>query len=244
MILFYKNEGETPLESIGRLRVERPDIVGEKMTYAGRLDPMASGVLPILVGEECKEKEKYTGCNKEYEAEVLFGCATDTGDILGLVTEVKEVKKFSQDEIGKVLLGCVGKQMQTYPAYSSKTVDGRALHEIARAGEIDDIEIPTREIEIYSIDYLGMKEISGEALLSQMTERIQKVNGDFRQQEIFACWQKNLADKKEKTFQIVQIKVKCSSGTYIRTLAENIGKKLGALALAWKIVRTQIFLEK
>ncbi len=241
MILFHKNEGETPLEAIGRLRVERPDIAGEKMTYAGRLDPMAEGVLPILVGEECKEKEKYTGCDKEYEAEVLFGFRTDTGDILGLVTKTKEARNFSREEIEKVIFECVGKQIQTYPVYSSKTVDGRALHEIARANELGEIEIPTRKIEIYSIDFLGTREMSGEELFLQIRDRVQKVHGDFRQKEILETWQKNLYNQKEKIFQIVQIKVKCSSGTYIRTLAENIGKKLGAPALAWKIVRTQIF---
>lgn len=238
-IEFYKKEGETPLEALGRLRAEKPELAGEKMTYAGRLDPLASGVLLVLAGEECKQREKYLGLDKEYEAEILCGIATDTSDVLGLVTNTRTPKTYSPEEIKKVLAECVGKQIQTYPAYSSKTVGGRALHEIARADELDSIEIPTKEIEIYSIDFLGTNEISAAELLSQIESRIQKVSGDFRQKETIELWQKTL-DGKQTAFQIIKIRTMCSSGTYIRTLAEQIGKKLGIPALALKIVRTKI----
>jgi len=58
------------------------------LTYAGRLDPMAEGVLIILVGDECKKKQKYLGLDKEYEIEVLFGLETDTQDILGVIKRI------------------------------------------------------------------------------------------------------------------------------------------------------------
>ena len=85
IILLNKKEGETPLEALDRFRMANPKYKDEKMTYAGRLDPMASGVLLVLVGEEIKQKDKYLALNKEYEFEILFGFATDTYDILGKV---------------------------------------------------------------------------------------------------------------------------------------------------------------
>jgi len=66
------------------------------MTYAGRLDPLAEGLLLVLTGEECKNKEKYLGLDKEYEVDVLFGFATDTYDILG---KVLSAKNYSKSEI-------------------------------------------------------------------------------------------------------------------------------------------------
>ncbi|MDQ3244755.1 MAG: tRNA pseudouridine(55) synthase TruB, partial [bacterium] len=83
--LLNKKEGETPLEALESFRVKAKIGKEVKMTYAGRLDPMASGLLIILAGEECKNKEKYLRLDKEYNFEVLFGFATDTYDILGKV---------------------------------------------------------------------------------------------------------------------------------------------------------------
>src|SRR3989344_2297636 len=80
----YKKEGQTPLEAMEEFRKENLEYKDQKMTYAGRLDPMAEGVLLILTGDDCKEKQKYLGLNKEYEFEILWGFQTDTYDILGL----------------------------------------------------------------------------------------------------------------------------------------------------------------
>ncbi|MDE1988462.1 MAG: hypothetical protein KGJ58_03695 [Patescibacteria group bacterium] len=80
----YKKAGETPLETISRFRADNQEYQKEKITYAGRLDPLAEGVLILLVGDAVYEKEKYLKTDKEYEAEILFGFETDTYDILGL----------------------------------------------------------------------------------------------------------------------------------------------------------------
>ena len=86
-VFVNKQPGETPLEALARYRATRPDLVATTpMTYAGRLDPMASGTLLVLVGDECKNKDAYLGLDKEYEIEVLFGISTDTQDALGIAT--------------------------------------------------------------------------------------------------------------------------------------------------------------
>src|SRR3989344_4155540 len=76
--------GETPLQALERLRVEKDFPHDLAMTYAGRLDPMAEGKLLILTGEDCKRRERYDGLDKEYVFEIAFGIESDTGDILGI----------------------------------------------------------------------------------------------------------------------------------------------------------------
>lgn len=121
MFIIHKNLSETPLECLERTRALQDIAANVPMTYAGRLDPMASGKLLILVGEECKDKEKYLGLDKEYEIEVLFGVTTDTGDMLGLINEVRPSLNTRSDLVDKF----IGKFTQVYPAYSSKTALSR-----------------------------------------------------------------------------------------------------------------------
>jgi tRNA U55 pseudouridine synthase TruB len=82
--LIEKNVGVTPLQAIETFRKEKPELKDLPLTYAGRLDPMAGGKLLVLIGDECKRREKYDGLDKEYEFEVLLGFASDSGDVLGL----------------------------------------------------------------------------------------------------------------------------------------------------------------
>ena len=81
----YKQSGETPRERLERLRVQRPHYEHEVLSYAGRLDPMAEGVLLCLVGSANKRREAYLELSKEYVLDVLFGFSTDTYDVLGRV---------------------------------------------------------------------------------------------------------------------------------------------------------------
>ncbi|HDQ16562.1 MAG TPA: hypothetical protein ENN31_00340, partial [Candidatus Vogelbacteria bacterium] len=88
MLNIYKPQGLTPKETLNLLRLERPDLVEEPLSYAGRLDPLAEGVLPVLVGkEENQNREKYLKMDKKYLARFIFGFSTDTGDIMGLIKE-------------------------------------------------------------------------------------------------------------------------------------------------------------
>jgi tRNA pseudouridine(55) synthase len=245
----YKKQGETPLEALERLRAEKGIPKDVPMTYAGRLDPMAEGLLIILVGEECKKKDQYLGLDKEYEVEVLLGVSSDTGDILGklqVVGDKLQVKKAQTVEIKSVLDSLVGKRKEKYPAFSSKPLNGKPLFAHARAGIFDDpeennsIEMPEKEIEIYSIELLDLREEAKDRLVKEAIERIEKVKGDFRQSGIIGSWKDFERENAQGAFQIVKIYVACSSGAYMRTLAEKIGEKLGLSALAWSIKRTKI----
>jgi len=245
IVILNKKQGETPLEALGRFRKKNKqnkkykDI---KMTYAGRLDPMASGLLLILAGEEIKQKEKYLVLGKEYEFEVLFGFITDTYDILGKVVHSNILTNIGMKDLGrnvkKNLKFFTGKFEQTYPIYSSKTVKGKPLFEYARGGE--EVEVPTREVNVRSLKLLGIRTISSKQLLKNIEKRIGLVRGDFRQKEILQIWQRELSATKQQKFFIGSFKIKCSSGTYVRGIANDLGKKISIPALAYSIKRTKI----
>ncbi len=234
----YKQLGETPLEALERVRVEQGVSKNIPMTYAGRLDPMAEGALLVLVGEECKQKEKYLGLEKEYEVEVLFGVGTDTGDLLGKLRINNYELRIEKEQVKEVLKSLTGKFVQEYPVFSSKTVAGLPLFALAKSGNLPKT-LPTKEVEIYSIDLLEQREISSKMLLDYILENFAKVKGDFRQEEIVSLW-RDFLQGNHTSFQIAKIKVFCSSGTYMRTLAERLGSALGVPALAFSIKRTKV----
>jgi len=240
ILLLHKKEGETPLEALLKFRAKNKKYKDTKMTYAGRLDPMASGLLLVLLGEETKNKEKYLSLDKEYEFQVLFGFATDTYDILGKVASTKEAienSKELEEKIKDSLKFFTGKFIQKYPMYSSKTVEGKQLFEYAREGK--DVEIPEREVSVKELKFLKIKKISSKKLLENIERRIAKVKGDFRQKDILKIWSNKLG-KKSDSFFLGSFVVRCGSGTYVRSIANDVGEKMGIPALAFSIKRTKI----
>ncbi len=234
MIILDKPEGLTPLQALDRLREKRPEYRDAILSYAGRLDPMASGVLPVLVGEENKRREEFLGLEKEYEFEVLFGIGTDTHDILGIIDTIQP---------GKPREGAhdlTGTFMQTYPAYSSKPVSGVPLYKHARNGTLDTVKIPSREVTIHSARKVSSFQITGKELLASVVKRVGNVVGDFRQEEILKKWEQSLRTQQERIFYATKYNAVVSSGTYIRTLAREIGEKAGLPALAFSIRRTRV----
>jgi tRNA pseudouridine(55) synthase len=234
VIIINKQIGETPLEALEQIRIQEEIKSDIPMTYAGRLDPMAEGLLIILAGDACKDKEKYTKLDKEYEVEILFGISTDTYDTLGLI---KKVEKKAFDSIDFEKYKC--KFIQEYPAYSSKTVDGKQLHNLAREGNLPD-EMPTKEVEIYLIEKIGSTALSGKRIADTIIENIKKVKGDFRQNGISEKWEKFGKDFELIKFIVIKIKVACSSGTYMRSLANRIGIDSEIPTLAYSIKRTRV----
>lgn len=239
MIKWYKKRGETPLESLNRLRIERKEFANEILSYAGRLDPMAEGILPVLVGEEeNKNRKEYLEKDKIYEAHFLIGCSTDTGDILGLIQDCN-MSKIDTDLLISVIKSLVSVTEQTYPWYSSKTVDGIPLFEYARSGNFN-IERPKRNVKIYSVSDVSIYELTGSELILQNIKDISNVMGDFRQSEICDSWNKIISQVPER-LQIVSCVLKVSSGTYIRGLTEYLSNKLGVPVVLEKLIRTEVF---
>ena len=236
----YKQLGETPRERLERLRIQKPEYAHEVLSYAGRLDPMAEGVLITLVGSANKMREAYLDMSKEYVLDVLLGFSTDTYDILGKVMESGDPDGITKKSIEKGLNEFRGHFSQEYPPYSSKTIEGKSLFQWARSGMLSSIVLPRKTVTIYDISLASVYKISEPMLLSYIESSIDKVSGDFRQEESIRLWKKYLRADGTRSFPCASIKISCSSGTYARSIAHSLGRDLGVPALALHILRTKV----
>lgn len=153
IILIDKDQDWTSHDVVAKLR----GLVGvKKIGHAGTLDPLATGLLIILVGREfTKLQDQFMKQDKEYEVEAEFGKTTDSYDAMGeVVTEASwaEVSKISEEDINKAIAKLTGKIEQTVPAYSAVKVKGKKLYQKARKGNIDLSTLPTRMVNIYSFE--------------------------------------------------------------------------------------------
>ena len=239
VINIYKKHGETPLQALERYVASHPEYKGVKMTYAGRLDPMAEGVLILLTGEKNKEREAYTGLPKDYEFDFVLGVETDTYDLLGKITGATGAKNLSHEDIASALRKYSGTFEQAYPAYSSKVVDGKQLFEYARAGTIGKIVLPKHSVTVTSMELVGERSISRGDFLREVVQAVESVTGDFRQKEIVTLWKKYIEDAPEN-LTVYTARVSCGSGFYVRQLVSDIGRDLGTGAVTSRILRTRV----
>lgn len=236
----YKKMGETPRERLERLRAQKPHYAHEVLSYAGRLDPMAEGVLITLVGSANKRRDAYLDLGKEYVLDILFGFATDTYDILGRVIETGDPGLVRRESVARGLSEFRGAISQQYPPYSSKPVEGKSLFEWARASALSSIVIPSRTVSIHHIDITGMYKVAEPDLLRYIETNVEKVQGDFRQEEILHAWRRHLKKEGDRAFPCATVTIECSSGTYARSIAHGLGEVLGVPALALHILRTKV----
>lgn len=154
ILIVKKEKGCTSHDVVAKVKRATKTKVG----HTGTLDPMATGVLPLLLGEGTKLSQYLIEHDKIYEAVVRLGQKTDTADGEGKVIVEKEVDKsiFNTEKIQRVLKQLEGKQMQRPPIYSAIKIKGKKLYEYARRNE--EIEIPEREIEIYEMQLIEFNE--------------------------------------------------------------------------------------
>lgn len=154
-----------------------------KAGHTGSLDPLATGVLPICLGEATKISQFLLDSDKKYRARIKLGVRTDSGDSEGLVIDQNDDFTVKRKQLEKELLNFKGEIEQLPPMYSALKVNGVPLYKLARKGQT--VERETRCVTIYSIE---LTEFSGDEL---------------------------------------EIEVACSKGTYIRTIADDLGQALG-----------------
>ena len=159
----------------------------DKAGHTGTLDPLATGVLPLCFGAATKFSQIQLDADKTYEAVLLLGLKTTTGDAEGDVIETRPVPEITPELLEKLTLQFTGPIAQIPPMYSALKKDGKALYEYARKGE--EVEREARHITIYKINMAAAHDIRAQAA--------------------------------------IKIIVKCSKGTYIRTLGEDIGEAIG-----------------
>ena len=235
----YKPQGMTPLQAIHAVREMYSAYRNEKMTYAGRLDPMAEGVLLVLVGDAVSEKETYCKLDKAYEADILFGVGTDTHDLLGMPV-VSDEFGATKERMEATMRELRGAHEYAFPAYSSKPVKGKPLFQWARENKMHEIEVPKRLMYVHEVKLLGRYVMTADVLRDEIGHRIGRVAGDFRQRVIIDAWDGSLAGGGNRSFCGARVMVRCASGTYVRTLAHEWGKRLGTDAVLARLVRTQV----
>ncbi len=236
----YKRKSETPLQTLERYVSRHLHFKKAKMTYAGRLDPMAEGVLVALTGEKNKERDAYTGLDKDYEFEFLLGVETDTHDILGKVVSAEGAGEVAEPAVALALKKYLGKFMQKYPAYSSKVVDGTPLFDLARKGKLESVAMPEHEVTVERIELVGSRKVSKDDFRKSLIADIEKVTGDFRQAEILEAWDRYFESTPVGEFTLYKAKVTCGSGFYVRQLVSDVGRDLGTGAITTSILRTRV----
>lgn len=237
MILVYKPLGLTPLQALENLKKRKLELASEVLSYAGRLDPMAEGMLLVLVGDENKKRREYEHFDKEYEFEAILGIKTDSFDLLG-IPKAGKGKNISTIQINSFIKENLPKTFQKYPPYSSFKINGKPLYYWTRKGV--KINIPTKEIEVKKLKLTDRYIISPQKLSGEVFTRIRLVKGDFRQKEILNEWGTFFKENKKEFFDVLKFSFKCSSGGYVRSLVDSLGEKLGTKAVTYSIKRVKI----
>lgn len=152
ILIINKEKGCTSHDIVYKVK----KIFNEKVGHTGTLDPLAEGVLPILIGKGTLCSKYLINHDKKYVVNLALGQKTETADLEGKIIEEKNIpnKSLTQSKIEKVLKSFIGKQQQMPPIYSAIKVNGKKLYEYARKGQ--NVEIKPREIEIYDIKLINI----------------------------------------------------------------------------------------
>ena len=203
MLIVDKPEGLTSHDVVARVR---RILKVRRVGHTGTLDPFATGVLVLLVGRATRLAQFLNGAEKEYQATIRFGYATDTGDVQGQPqSALRVVPNWDTDLIEGALSSLRGDILQTPPMFSAKKVKGEKLYEMARRGEV------------IARDPVAVKVPLFEAVIQ---------NGE-------------LLHRNEDGTADLAVRVVCSAGTYVRTLAESLGQVLGVGAHLAQLRRTR-----
>ena len=196
VIVINKQTGCTSHDIVYKVK----KLLNEKVGHTGTLDPMAEGVLPILVGKGTLVSKYLINHDKKYISTLQLGIKTDTADSEGKIIEEQpvDIEKLTENYICNVFKTFIGKQEQLPPMYSAIKVHGKKLYEYARKGQ--NVEIQPRQIEIYNMKLLDI----------------------------------NIQEKQ------IKFEISCGKGTYIRSVCEDIAKKLDTVGYMLKLKRTQV----
>jgi len=193
VILLDKPVGYSSNQAVQKVRWL---INARKAGHTGSLDPFATGMLPICLGEASKTAGFMLNASKTYEATALLGKATSTGDIEGEINREKSVPALKREQVEAVFQGFLGDIEQVPPMYSALKHEGQRLYHLAREGR--KVNRKARPVHIFSLELLGLD------------------------------------------LPLLRFRVRCSKGTYIRTLAEDVAEKLGTCAHLQALRRVEV----
>lgn len=197
VLLVDKPKGWTSHDVVAKIRNNLKKQSGQKIKvgHTGTLDPMADGLLVLVIGTYTKRAGEFSRLDKTYEAKIKLGYTSTTGDSEGAINEVSS-RQPSPEEVKTTLRSFLGQSLQTPPAYSAVKVNGERAYKLARKGK--EVQIQPKDITIYDISKITYK------------------------------------------YPNISFVIRVSSGTYIRSIAEDIGKKLKTGGYLTDLKRTNI----
>lgn len=198
IILADKPAGISSFGVVARVRRQLSERAGRKIKvgHTGTLDPFATGLMILLSGTFTRRAGEFSKLDKVYEATIRLGATSSTGDPEGEITEQLVQDIPSVQQVKQTIKTFLGKITQTPPVFSAIKINGQRAYKLARAGQA--VEMPSREVEIYSIELLSYE------------------------------------------YPHIKICAHVSSGTYIRTLAQDIGDLLGTGAYVTELRRVKV----
>jgi tRNA pseudouridine55 synthase len=197
ILLIDKPAGMSSFGVVARVRRQLSQEAGKKVKvgHTGTLDPFATGLMIIVVGDYCKRAGEFSKLDKSYEATIRLGATSSTGDPEGEITAISDAHP-TKAAIQAALIPFRGEIQQTPPIYSAIKIDGQRAYKLAREGK--EVEMPVRTVKVHSLELSGY------------------------------------------TYPDAKIVCHVGSGTYIRTLAQDIGKALGTGAYTTQLRRTTV----
>jgi tRNA pseudouridine55 synthase len=214
--------------------------LGTVVTHTGSLDPMAEGVLVLLIGPEANRAQAgLQAVDKEYEFDLLIGFSTDSYDTLGIVTNraAYSPEDFPEGKLDELIRELIGRTEQELPPYSSKVVKGKPLFWWAREGRLGEVGLPVKPIEITAAELSRRGDMAKPDLENLIMKNIDRIEGDFRQERIRENWRTALAAHPNGRFLVPTVRMTVSSGTYVRSIANDLGIALGIPSCALRILR-------
>jgi tRNA pseudouridine55 synthase len=214
LLVVDKPSGPTSHDVVARVRRALRE---RRVGHTGTLDPAATGVLPLVVGRATRLAQFLSGSDKSYEAVIRFGFSTDTGDAQGRALGIQRaIECPSRDAIDAALDAFRGEFLQQPPAFSAKKIDGKRSHELARArargdarlkpslGEAGSPDPPSLATPSPSFGAAGLRDLPDPVSVTTYAIDIVSTDGGT-----------------------VTLRVDCSAGFYIRSLAHDLGERLG-----------------
>jgi tRNA pseudouridine(55) synthase len=235
MHIAYKNPGVP----FGNITKQVTDDCENKVSYIGRLDPLASGIIIYLEGDELKNRDKYMNMDKTYKFNLVVGMTTDTGDCLGMIRKIQSVNTINISRLTEIFSQFIGEYEQRYPIYSAYQIHKNGIKKplwyFAKNGiALEESEIPKHVIKIYNLEQ-DAKPMFSVLNINYFMEQVGLIPDglELRKEEVLAQY------KETDKIRLIGIPMlaKVSSGTYIRQLCMDIGDKLGVPCMADKIER-------
>lgn len=217
-----------------RLAAQWSEELGEPVTHTGTLDPVAQGVLVLLSGEDRFAKGALSDWEKVYEFSIVWGVQTDTGDQMGLITQLSSTLD-SLERLGACLSNFPNAYDQRIPDFSARRWLGGSAFDAAKKQQ--QLEPKFRRVLVSDMALLKSEVLSIDQLIAAQQAGVSSVSGDFRQQEILSNWKTTVFT--ENFYVVTHHMVQTSAGTYVRQLVQDIAQKVGVPALTWSITRVK-----